>query len=143
MPAKKTTAKKAICGHVNKHSKHWDGTFSDLECVLPAGHDGDHECDYQSLKPVEEIPLLPGNAQVQLVHGVAHAVIVERAFWSDAAGTRPHPEKITQEKDALRFASAKEVEMYEESVGSAKQVEERLQKKAAEEAEAIANLPKE
>lgn len=63
--ADKPKAGKKLCGHSNAHYHPSQGAkVRELKCVLPAGHEGDHQAPYQRLQDGE--------------------LIDDTAFWSNA-----------------------------------------------------------
>lgn len=56
-----------LCGHLNAHYIPPAGGVRELACVLPMGHEGDHQAPYK-----------------KLMDGV---LTDDTAFWSDAAGS--------------------------------------------------------
>jgi hypothetical protein len=86
--------KPLLCGHINKHHRGINGRLEDLACTLPDGHDGDHQAEYDCLRPFDgsyEHAQLPRVAMSQKIINNAlvpseYVKVKETAFWSDAAG---------------------------------------------------------
>lgn len=81
----------SACGHINKHFVNIDGVLENLYCVLPKDHEGDHEADYDCLRPVDgsiaQARLISGGKKVLTVAGKNYLELTERAYWSDGANT--------------------------------------------------------
>lgn len=74
----------AVCGHQNKHyiaPNHKDLQRTQLFCTLPAGHAGDHQSPYQTLR-----------------YGALKDAV---ASWSDAAGVEL-PKEILAKQAAVK-----------------------------------------
>jgi hypothetical protein len=104
MPSKSKEVEEAItdvnaltpqCGHVNRHHKGVNGRIESLVCTLPDGHTGDHQAEYECLRPFDgsyEHAQLP---RVTMSKAIVNGAVVpseyvkvkELAFWGDAAGT--------------------------------------------------------
>lgn len=90
-PFKKITISLVECGHINKHFVNIDGVLENLYCVLLKGHEGDHEADYDCLRPVDgsiaQARLISAGKEVLTVAGKDYLELTERAYWSDGADT--------------------------------------------------------
>lgn len=79
------------CGHVNKQFVNVDGVREDLACTLASDHSGDHEADYQCLRPVDgsiaQAKIIAGGKKVLEISRTKYLEVTERAYWSNAAGT--------------------------------------------------------
>lgn len=104
MPAKKTITVEDVekeiqpknappCGHVNRHHHGVDGKLKELHCVLPAGHDGDHQAPAQKNKPD------PQYDEKGRVVKMSYTVEEITGYWNDSASTPAkdiYPQEILQ-----------------------------------------------
>ena len=82
------------CGHINRHFINIEGELTDLPCVLPKGHEGDHEADYLCYRPLDgsikqarviSQAKASGKAITVVVGGKELIETIDRAYWSDGA----------------------------------------------------------
>lgn len=97
-----------VCGHINRHFVNIEGEPEDLVCDLPAGHAGNHEADYQCLRP-RNGSIQDARLQGILISGKDYVVKTERADWSDGAATPAN--EIEPDAQQLAYIRTHKAEM--------------------------------
>lgn len=78
-----TPAEVKKCGHKNLHHIGTDGKRTPLYCSLPAGHAGDHSCQYVRLQPTRNTD---GQGRYA---GTTSEQVQDTAYWRDGADSEP------------------------------------------------------
>lgn len=79
----------AKCKHINRQFKNADGLVSELACELEAGHEGNHQADYECYRPVDgsiaQAKRIADGEKVLVLGSRQMLKVIERGEWLDSA----------------------------------------------------------